>query len=239
MHTRLATFVERGVHTNAFASRLAVGCDLGSAAGSQGDAALNGEAAQARGRRALAAREPQLLQLCAARDLQLGLHDVHARDLLGDGVLDLHPRVDLHEDETRVGIAQLAGDHELHGAHTPVPAALHKAHRAIGDPFPELWVHPRGRHLHDFLISQLHAAIPLEEVGDAALPIGNHLDLDVLRVLEELLEEDRAVTEGGSRFAGAPFEGVLQLALVFDEAHPPAASTEARLEDDGQRDVVL
>jgi hypothetical protein len=57
------------------------------------------------------------LQFPARRDVQLGLHQVHAGGRLGDRVLDLQPGVDLQEGELLVPrVVQ-----ELDGARAPVP----------------------------------------------------------------------------------------------------------------------
>mmetsp|Transcript_79954 Transcript_79954/g.209984 ORF Transcript_79954/g.209984 Transcript_79954/m.209984 type:complete len:802 (-) Transcript_79954:52-2457(-) len=238
VHARLAAAIQGGVHAHAVAGGLAVGGHLGAPARRQGDAALDGGSAQRRPGVALAARQAEVPHGVAAGDQQLGLHDVHPGHLLGDGVLDLDPRVHLHEDEVRVGIVQLTRDHELHGANAAVVAALGQADGAVRDALPQLRVHPGGGRLHDLLVPDLHAAVALEEVDRAALPVGHDLHLDVARVPQELLEEDGAVAEGRCRLSRAAAVAVRQVRVVLDDAHAAAAAAEGRLEHDGQRDGV-
>ena len=57
----------------------------------------------------------------------------------------------------------------------------------------------RRRFLDDLLVAALHRAVALAEVDRVALAVGEHLDLDVARVLEELLHVDQVVAERGLR----------------------------------------
>jgi hypothetical protein len=56
----------------------------------------------------------------------------------------------------------------------------------------------RGRGLFDhLLVAALHGAVALAQVDGVALAVGQHLDLHVARVLQELLHVDHVVAEGG------------------------------------------
>ena len=61
----------------------------------------------------------------------------------------------------------------------------------------------RRRFLDDFLMAALHRAIALAEMDRVALAVGEHLDLDVARVLEEFLHVDLIVAERGFGFAAS------------------------------------
>jgi hypothetical protein len=76
----------------------------------------------------------EAVQLLAARDPDLDLDQVRARDLFGDAVLDLQARVHLEEEEVRVldqeldradaGVAHLGCEH--------LGRALHLLEHAVG-----------------------------------------------------------------------------------------------------------
>ena len=55
----------------------------------------------------------------------------------------------------------------------------------------------RGRFLDDLLVAALHRAVALAEMDRVALAVGEHLNLDVARILEELLHVDLIVAERG------------------------------------------
>ena len=66
----------------------------------------------------------------------------------------------------------------------------------------------RGRLLHDLLVPPLHRALALEEVHGIAVHVAKHLELDVVRVLDQLLQVDTVVAKGVHRLAPGGFEGV-------------------------------
>ena len=126
---------------------------------------------------ALAERE-----LLARGDADLLLHDVDAGDELGHRMLDLHARVHLDEEELVVLVQEL----ERAGAAIAdlaagIGAALADARQRARDDAR------RRRFLDDLLVAPLHRAVALEQVDRVLVLVGEHLDLDVARVLEELL----------------------------------------------------
>jgi hypothetical protein len=56
----------------------------------------------------------------------------------------------------------------------------------------------RRRLLDHLLVAALDRALALAEVDDVAVLVGQHLDLDVARLLDELLDEHAVVAEGSS-----------------------------------------
>jgi hypothetical protein len=70
-----------------------------------------------------------------------------------------------------------------------------------------------GRFLDDLLMAALHRAVALEQPDCVLVLVGQHLDLDVPRVAEELLHVHRRIAEG--RLASA---------RVSDTADTSAAS---------------
>ncbi len=87
-------------------------------------------------------------------------------------------------------------------------------------------------------MAALDRAVPLEEVDDAALAVGEDLHLDVTGFDHRLLQEDRGVAEGGGGLAGGGLDGLAQLGGVLDAAHAAPAAARDRLDEDGEADVV-
>jgi hypothetical protein len=52
--------------------------------------------------------------------------------------------------------------------------------------------------LDDLLVAALDRAFALAEIDDVAVLVAQHLDLDVARIGDELLDEDAVVAEGGA-----------------------------------------
>ncbi len=67
--------------------------------------------------------------------------------------------------------------------------------------------------------------------------ISEDLDLDVARPLEVLLQEHRAVTERGQRFAAGPFDRIGQRCGRCDDSHAFAAAARRRLDQDRIADL--
>jgi hypothetical protein len=55
------------------------------------------------------------------------------------------------------------------------------------------------RFFDDLLVAPLDGAFPLAEMDDVAVGVRQHLDLDVSRLLYELLDEHPVVAERGAR----------------------------------------
>ena len=132
-------------------------------------------------------------QRLAGGDPDLLLDQVDAGDHLGDGVLDLDPGVDLDEVEVVVGV-----DQELAGAGVDVAGGPGQPDGGFAQPGADLERQGRrGRFLDELLMAALERAIAVPAVDDVAVRIGEDLDLDVPRAIDELLEVDAGVLEGG------------------------------------------
>ena len=150
------------------------------------------------------------LELLAGGDADHLLDQIDAGDELGDGVLDLQAGVHLQEEERAV----LAGD-ELDGAGAVVADGLGQRDRLLAHGLARLGIEQRrGRLLDDLLVAALDGAFALAQVDDVAVLVAQHLDLDVARVLDELLDEHAVVAEArlGLR-AGEPKPSSASLAL--------------------------
>ncbi len=153
----------------------------------------------------------------ARRDPHLLAHEVDAGDELGDRVLDLQPRVQLDEGERAVRPEQ---ELERAGvAVADVPA------RALGGGLhllAQLGVERRRRRLLDqLLVAALDRAFALAAGEDVAVVVAEHLDLDVARRRDDLLDVERAVAERGLRLGCGALVGVAELAGLRRRAACP------------------
>ena len=122
----------------------------------------------------------------ARGDAQLLADEVDARDQLGDRVLDLEAGVQLDEVERAVGREQ-----ELERAGVAVAEPLA---RALGGRLHRLAALRRERRrrrlLDQLLVAPLDRALALAEREHAAVRVAEHLDLDVARGRDHLLDVD-------------------------------------------------
>src|SRR4029077_7351713 len=83
----------------------------------------------------------------------------------------------------------------------------------------------------------LDRAFALAEVDDRAVVIAEHLELDVPRILDVLLDVDVADAERGFGLALRGLERLRQLLEIADDAHPASAAARDGLDDHGQAEV--
>jgi predicted GNAT family acetyltransferase len=175
------------------------------------------------------------LEPAAGRDVQLGLDQVDAGGHLGDRVLHLEPGVDLEEREgLLLGLVE-----ELDGAGAPVVDGE-------GEPFGRLLEQRgllvgqdgRGGLLDDLLVAALDRAVAHADRPGGALPVGDHLHLDVAGAGDDALEEDDAAAEGALGLVAGPLVGVLELRRGRHLADAAAAAAGAGLEHERVADPV-
>ena len=174
------------------------------------------------------------LEPAAGRDVQLERDEVGAGDDLGDGVLDLESRVDLHEGELLRG--RLV--EELDGGGAAVADAAGQLGRRVRQLALLLGAqHRAGRLLDDLLVAALVGAVAHAERPHGALPVGQQLDLDVAGVLDEPLHQHRVVAERLAGLGAGALVGVGDLVGLLDPPH--AATAAARRGLDHQREAEL
>ena len=130
-----------------------------------------------------------LVTVCCERlaggDPELLADDVDAGDELGHRVLDLDAAVQLEE----VEVAPV--EHELDGAGAAVADRAAERDRGLAHPRSKLAVERGGgRLLEHLLVAALDRALALAEGDDLAVLVGEQLDLDVARALDEALVVD-------------------------------------------------
>jgi hypothetical protein len=71
-------------------------------------------------------------------------------------------------------------------------------------------------------VPALHAALPLEEVNSISMPVGEDLELDVPRALQQLLEVQRLVAERRGRDPPGSFESRREIGDAFTRTGKPS-----------------
>lgn len=142
-----------------------------------GDTALDGETSAVD----VLLSQAELLEGDTRSDLDLGSDNVDTGDLFGDGVLDLDTGVDLNE----VVSAKLV-DEELGRTGVTVADATSELEGIAEDSLTDGFVEMRsGSDFDDLLVTTLNGTVTLKEVDTVALSIGEKLDFDVARLVEE------------------------------------------------------
>ena len=163
-------------------------------------------------------------QRLARRDPQLPFHQIEAGDHLGHRVLDLQPRVHLHEVEAateRSCASVIRVRNELDGAGTHVANGFCRGDGGFAHGLAACLLHAgRGRFFQHFLMAALDRAVALEEVDAVSLGVREHLDLDVPRAREVLFDQHAVVAERGLGFALAGGERVAKSALFSTTRMP-------------------
>ena len=75
-------------------------------------------------------------------------------------------------------------------------------------------------------------------MDDIAVLVAQHLDFDVARILDEALDEDAVVAEGGTRFGAGGAHAFRHLVLGARNAHALAAAAGRRLDHHRQADLA-
>ena len=88
----------------------------------------------------------------------------------------------------------------------------------------------RWRLLEDFLVAALDRAFAFVEVDDVAMFVAEHLDLDVVRLVDELLDEDAIIAKRRDRFGASAVETLFRFGSVERDAQPLAAAAGRRLD---------
>ena len=115
---------------------------------------------------------------------------------------------------------------KLDGAGRDVPRRAGEGHRLGAHPLAQRRVDERRRRLLEhLLVAALHGALALAEVEHVAVPVGEHLDLDVPGALDVALDEHPPVPEARERLVRRAAKAVAHLVLAGRDPHPlaPAA----------------
>ncbi len=105
--------------------------------------------------------------------------------------------------------------------------------QALAQRAPLLGSQARGGSLLDhLLVAALHGAVAFAQVDGVAVGVGQHLDLDVARVLEELLHVHVRVAERGQGLGLGHLDGGKQVGFGVHHTHAAPAAAAGGLDDD-------
>ena len=167
-------------------------------------------------------------------DLELLLDQIATVDFLRDGMLDLDAGVHLHE----VKVAGVV-DQELDGAGILVIDRLGQGDGGLAHALAQLFGHDGGRTLlDDLLVAALHGAITLPEMNHIALAVGNKLELDVVRILDEFFDVDCGVAKGFLRLGARAMETIDQRDFIVRDTHAASATPRHGLDHHGETDLA-
>ena len=141
-------------------------------------------------------------------------------------MLHLDARVHLQEVEVAVPREQ-----KLAGAGVDVSRRARGSDRRVSHALAQIRSHRHARGLLDhLLVATLHRTLALAECEAVPVLVSEHLDLDVPRPLDVLLDVDRVIAERVLRLALRRRERARDLRLRMDDAHPLPAAACRRLE---------
>ncbi len=141
---------------------------------------------------------------------------------LGDGVLDLKPRVHFHEIEAVVLVEQ-----EFDGAGADIVDRSRRRDRRFGHARAQVDIDGGRRRLFDdLLMPPLDRTVALAQMHDGAVAIGEHLHFDVARPHQRALQQKLAGTKGGERLRPRRDQRASQ--RLRRRGHPHSASAAAR-----------
>ncbi len=170
----------------------------------------------------------------ALGDQDLLADEIEAGHELRDRVLDLDPRVHLHE-----VVLALAREQALDRPRRSISGCAGRVHGDLADPRAQGIVdRGRGRLLDQLLVPPLDRAVTLPEEENGPVAVGEDLCLDVPRLLEVALDVDRVVREVLQPLTLRRLEGLHGAGRVGDDLHPLPAAACRRLDDQRIPDLL-
>ena len=158
----------------------------------------------------------------ALRDEDLALDQVDTGDDFRHGVFHLDTRIDLDEVEP----SGFHVDKKFDGPGVVVLHVLTDLDRRVADIGAQLRIEiVGGGDFDDLLMAALNRAIAFVKVNEVAVTVAQELHFDVLRLADELFEEDVGNAEGRSRLAPCLIDGGVEPGRGFDDAHAATAAS--------------
>ena len=170
----------------------------------------------------------------SARYAYLLLHQVDARDEFRYRVFHLQAGIHFQEIEMVVGIQQ-----KLYGSGPDIIATPGHTHCGCSHALAQIGGKDgTGGFFDHFLVSPLYTTVPLEQVHDVAMRIGQHLNLNVPGFADVFFNKNRAVPEGTDGFAHGAVHLLGKFFGAFYDAHAFTAATGSRFDEDRKADLL-
>ena len=96
----------------------------------------------------------------------------------------------------------------------------------------------RGRFLQQLLVAALDGAVALADMDDLSVLVGQDLELDVVRILDQLFEIKRAIVKGFFRLHVRGVEALDEADVVMRLPHAASAAARDRLDHDRITDLL-
>ena len=172
-------------------------------------------------------------QRLARGHAQLPFDEIETGDHLGHRVLDLQAGVHLEEEEA------ICVRDELHRAGAFVADSPRRGDGGASHGGSAIVIEARrGRLLDHLLMAPLHRAVALEQVDRVAVPVGEHLHLDVPRMRQIALEQHAVIAEGGCGLLPRRVQRGGKFVRVRHDPHAATAAAGHRLDHQREADAV-
>ena len=154
-------------------------------------------------------------------------------------MLDLQAGVHFHEPEAVFAQWSGAIDDELDRSRPGIADGPCRIGGGLAHGRAHACRHIGGRGLlDDLLVSPLQGAVALEQMDDVAVPVAEHLNLDVARLGNVPFNEAHRITEAGLSFSLRAFERGPEIRRFPDQPHALAATARAGLDHHRIADFV-
>jgi hypothetical protein len=168
-------------------------------------------------------------------DTDLRLDEIDPRYHLGDRVLDLDTRIDFYE----VILLRVDVDEELDGTGVVVVDRRRKRQSGLRHTAREFRREIAGRSLFEyFLVPSLDRTVTFAELYYRAVRVAENLDFDVARARHVHIDVQIVATESGFGFLARGRQELAHLLSALQYAHAATAAAPARLEHDGETDLI-
>ena len=193
------------------------------------DAKLHGIATRCRH---LGLRQPERGKRRAGRDRKLRFDEIDPEHFLGDGMLDLKPRVGLDEGK-RLIAAGFAVDQEFKRAEAVIARGGRELLRGLDDARAQTVAQRRaGGDLDELLVAALDRAFAFPEMADRAVAVAEDLHLDMAGLADQPLDIDLIAAERRLGLGLAARIGLLQPGSILDHPHAAPATAGHGLDHD-------
>lgn len=159
-------------------------------------------------------------QFHSAGDLQLPLDEVQTGNEFCHWMLNLKPRIHLHE----VELIGLCVEDELNGSSVVISHSLRSLDSSITNLISQFPTYGRGCLFNNFLVSSLYRAVSLVQMDIVAVLITEDLNFDVPRPLYILLYEHMVISKTLHTFSFGRFQLTHELFFLHDDTHTLAAT---------------